>query len=342
MTHDHTASATLPHRTLGQGLSVSALGYGAMGISEFYGPSNDQASRVLLAEVANAGIDLIDTADMYGRGHNETLIGECLAERRRSLGASDIRIATKCGIDRGDADYARRVDNRPEYIRACCEASLQRLGVERIDLYYLHRVDPQGDITAAMECLGELVKEGKIAHVGLCEVSASTLARAHAVHPVTALQTEYSLWTRDVEAEILPMARRLGVGLVPYSPLGRGFLTGRITGQDDLAEDDFRRHNPRFQADNLAHNLTLLETVHRVAERHEASPGQVALAWLLAQDEHIVPIPGIRRSTYLHENLGALALRLDARDLNDLDSALPPDAAHGERYTAEGMKGVNA
>ncbi|MDR5861255.1 aldo/keto reductase [Halomonas eurihalina] len=341
MTHDHTVSTTLHHRTLGQGLSVSALGYGAMGISEFYGPSNDQDSLRLLAEVANAGIDLIDTADMYGRGHNETLIGEFLAERRRSLGASDIKIATKCGIDRGDADYARQINNRPEYIRACCEASLKRLGIERLDLYYLHRVDPQGNITAAMECLSELVKEGKIAHVGLCEVSASTLDKAHAIHPITALQTEYSLWTRDVEAEILPMARRLGVGLVPYSPLGRGFLTGRITSQDDLSKDDFRRRNPRFQADNLSHNLTLLETVHHVAERHDATPGQVALAWLLAQDEHIVPIPGTRRSAYLHENLGALALRLDEQDLDDLDSALPPDAARGERYTEEGMKGVN-
>ncbi|MDN3526248.1 aldo/keto reductase [Halomonas sabkhae] len=332
----------LARRTLGQNLNVSALGYGAMGISEFYGPSDDTASRDMLDEVANAGIDFIDTADMYGRGHNESLIGDFLNHRRRSGDRNAIRIATKCGIDRGDADYARRVNNRPEYIRACCDASLKRLGVERIDLYYLHRVDPQGDIRAAMECLAELVQAGKIAHVGLCEVSASTLAKAHTVHPITALQTEYSLWTRDIETEILPTAQRLGIGVVPYSPLGRGFLTGRITQQADLAEDDFRRHNPRFQADNLSHNLSLLDTIHRVAERHEATPGQVALAWLLTRDAHIVPIPGTRRSTYLHENLGALALELEKRDLDALDTALPPDAAHGERYTEEGMKGVNA
>ncbi|MEA3252589.1 MAG: aldo/keto reductase [Pseudomonadota bacterium] len=341
MTYDKTVSAALPQRTLGKDLAVSAVSYGAMGISEFYGPSDDATSLDILSEVAASGITLIDTADMYGNGHNEELIGRLLRTRDREPGVEKLKIATKCGIDRRDSSYARSINNRPEYIRASCEASLRRLGVERIDLYYIHRVDPDADITETMECLRELVDEGKIDHVGLCEVSAQTLAKAHAVHPITALQTEYSLWTRDIETEILPMARDLGVGVVAYSPLGRGFLTGRITSTDTLAKGDFRRSNPRFQGENLEHNLELLDKVRQVADRHHATPGQVALAWLLAQDDSIVPIPGTRRSHYLQENLGAINLDLTAFDLADIEASLPIDAAYGARYTQEGMKGVN-
>lgn len=338
---DRKNTAALPTRMLGQGLSVSAIGYGAMGLSEFYGPSDDAQSRAMLDEVADAGVTLIDTADMYGRGHNETLIGRFLAATSSAVGS--IRIATKCGIDRPkDAEYARGINNRPEYIRACCEASLKRLGVERIDLYYIHRVDPQADIAETMEALKELVEEGKIAHVGLCEVSATTLEKAHAVHPITALQTEYSLWTRDVEQSILPKARESGIGLVAYSPLGRGFLTGRIASTQELADGDFRRNNPRFQQDNLAHNLQLLETVKTIAERHAATPGQVALAWLLAQGDDIVPIPGTRRSQYLQENIAAAQLELSTEDRCELEKVFTPENVQGERYGEEGMKGVNA
>nr|WP_297458838.1 aldo/keto reductase [uncultured Halomonas sp.] len=341
MTYDKTVTVSLPQRTLGRNLVVSALGYGAMGISEFYGPSDDAASLNLLAEVEASGISMIDTADMYGQGHNEELIGRFIATRRAELANDRLKIATKCGIDRRDAGYARSINNHPAYIRSCCEASLKRLGIERIDLYYIHRIDPEADIAETMECLAELVKEGKIEHVGLCEVSGDTLSRAHSVYPVTALQTEYSLWTRDIEADSLPMARELGIGIVPYSPLGRGFLTGRITSTEALAKDDFRRNNPRFRGENLTHNLRLVEKVGQVADRHNATPGQVALAWLLAQDNNIVPIPGTRRSSYLRENIGALYLSLSADDLSDLEAFLPINAAHGARYTEEGMKGIN-
>nr|WP_298415941.1 aldo/keto reductase [uncultured Halomonas sp.] len=331
----------LPTRVLGQGFSVSAIGYGAMGLSEFYGPSDDTQSLAMLDEVADAGVTLIDTADMYGRGHNEALIGRFLSAR--SSAADSIKVATKCGIDRPkEAEYARGINNRPEYIRACCDASLKRLGVERIDLYYIHRVDPQADITETMDALKGLVEEGKIAHVGLCEVSAATLEKAHAVYPITALQTEYSLWTRDVEQSILPKAQELGIGLVAYSPLGRGFLTGHIASTQELADDDFRRNNPRFQQDSLAHNLQLLESVKTVAERHGATPGQVALAWLLAQGDHIVPIPGTRRSRYLQENLAAAELELSAEDKRELEKIFTSGSVRGERYGKEGMKGVNA
>lgn len=336
------ATPPLPQRSLGSSLTVSAMGFGAMGMSEFYGPSDDEASLALLAEVVERGITMIDTADVYGRGHNEALIGRFLRDRRRALAAGELRIATKCGIDRPlDAAYARRINNAPAYIRQCCDASLQRLGVERIDLYYIHRVDPVADLAETMGCLGELVAQGKIAHVGLCEVSARTLAAAHRHFPVAALQSEYSLWTRDLEAEILPMANALGVGLVAYSPLGRGFLTGRLTSTAALAESDFRRSNPRFSDDNLAHNLALLRAVQQVADRHGAAPGQIALAWLLGRGPSIVPIPGTRRSRYLQENLAAIQLQLTSDDLQQLEHAMPADQVRGERYTAEGMKGVN-
>lgn len=331
-------ASTLPIRTLGHDFAVSALGFGAMGMSEFYGPSDDAASTSLLTDVAERGVTLIDTADIYGMGHNETLIGAWLRSHGRP---AHVKIATKCGIERSsDPAIGRRINNSPAYIRRSCEASLQRLGVEQLDLYYLHRVDPGADIAIAMGVMADLVKEGKIAHVGLCEVSAATLARAHAVHPVTALQTEYSLWTRDVEDGILATTKALGIGFVAYSPLGRGFLSGHLTDTDALAPNDFRRTNPRFQDGNLQHNLGLLETVRAVAASHAVTPAQIALAWLLAQGEHIVPIPGTRRAQYLQENLAALDVHLSSDELARLGQA--GASVQGERYAPEGMKGLNA
>ncbi len=332
----------LPTRTLGRELRVSALGFGAMGMSEFYGPSDDAASLRLLHEVVERGVTMIDTADIYGRGHNETLVGRLLASSSMRGTRQPLCIATKCGIDRPvDAAYARRINNQPDYIRRCCEASLQRLGVERIDLYYLHRIDPAADLVATMECMRDLVREGKIRYVGLCEVSASTLARAHAIHPITAIQTEYSLWTRDVEDTVLPLTRQLGIGFVAYSPLGRGFLTGKVTGSEGLAADDFRRSNPRFAGDNLAHNLARLRALEAIAARVGATTGQLALAWLLSRDASIVPIPGTRHSSYLQENLAAALLELHPSDLQMIDQAIPREMILGDRYTPEGMKGVN-
>jgi aryl-alcohol dehydrogenase-like predicted oxidoreductase len=325
--------SVLPVRALGPVLAVSALGFGAMGMSEFYGPSDDAASAALLEEVCERGVTLIDTADIYGNGHNESLIRTLLRSRRTVPPI----VATKCGIDRSVSP--RRIDNTPAYVRRCCEASLARLDVERIDLYYLHRIDPAADIEATMGCLADLVREGKIAHVGLCEVSVPTLVRAHRVHPVAAVQTEYSLWSRDAQEGILAATARLGIGLVAYSPLGRGFLTGRVTSTAQLAPGDFRRANPRFQEASLAHNLTLLDGVQAVAARHDASAAQVALAWLLAQGPHVVPIPGTRNARYLRDNLAALALVLTAEDLALLDGAPP---AMGARYLEEGMLGIGA
>lgn len=339
----NTATTALPERMLGSSLKVSALGFGAMGMSEFYGPSDDIASLKLLHEAADRGVTLIDTADLYGRGHNELLIGEFLRARRTMRNVGELKIATKCGIERPtDGTSPRRINNTPEYIRRCCDASRKRLGVDCIDLYYIHRVDPAVPIEDTMACLAKLVQEGSIAHVGLCEVSANTLERAHRVHPVAALQTEYSLWSREVEDEILPMTKTLGIGFVAYSPLGRGFLSGRLNQTDTLAEGDFRRTNPRFQADNMAHNMILLDTVRDVASRYNAAPAQVALSWLLTQGDNIVPIPGTRRSAYLAENLGASNLTLSGPDLALLGEAMGPHAVHGARYSIEGMQGINA
>lgn len=339
----NTLGPALPVRMLGSSLAVSALGFGAMGMSEFYGPSDDIASLKLLHEATERGVTLFDTADLYGRGHNELLIGEFVRVHRAQRNAGTLKIATKCGIERpaGGAP-PRRINNTPEYIRRCCEASLKRLGVDCIDLYYIHRVDPAVPIEDTMGCLADLAREGKIAHAGLCEVSAATLERAHRAHPVAALQTEYSLWSRDVESQILPMAKSLGIGFVAYSPLGRGFLSGRLTQTAPLAEGDFRRANPRFQDENMARNLTLLGAVREVAGRYGAAPGQVALAWLLAQGQNIVPIPGTRHSAYLAENLGAAVLTLSGADLALLGRSMDPGAVHGARYSVEGMQGIDA
>ncbi|MCR6629971.1 MAG: aldo/keto reductase [Magnetospirillum sp.] len=321
----------------GSGLTVSALGLGCMGMSEFYGPADEAQSLATLERAFALGVTHYDTADMYGSGHNETLLARFLKDKR-----DRVVVATKFGIVRQPGQYARRVDNSPAYVRQACEASLQRLGIDTIDLYYCHRRNPEVPVEDMVGAMAELVKEGKVRALGLSEVSAATLRRAHAVHPIAAVQSEYSLWTRDPEAGVLPACRELGVSLVAYSPLGRGMLTGAITKSDDLAENDFRRLSPRFQGDNLAANLHLVDKVKALAAAKGCTPGQVALAWLLAQGPDILPIPGTKRIKYLEDNVGAAGVALSVEDLAGLDAALPPGAAAGERYPAEGMKGLNA
>lgn len=329
-------------RTLTQGLDVSAIGYGAMGLSEFYGQTDDRHSLQLLSQLRDLDITFIDTADLYGRGHNEQLIGEFLAGLSKAERLK-FTVATKCGIERpADAAYARTINNQPDYITRSCHASLKRLGVERIDLFYLHRISPATPIEESMQCLSRLVQEGKIARIGLCEASAATLNRAQAIHPLAALQTEYSLWTRDIEEEILPVVKRLGIGLVPYSPLGRGFLTGKYRKNSDFAEGDFRKNNDRFQQENIDHNLQLLNAVTPLAKKYHATTGQIALAWLLAQYEKIVPIPGTKQIAYLTENAEAAAIELEEEDLRMLNRIPQQIEVKGGRYSEEGMKGVNA
>ncbi|KJZ21640.1 aldo/keto reductase [Tritonibacter mobilis] len=326
----------MERRTLGTDLTVSALGLGCMGMSEFYGPRDDDTSLRVLHQATELGIDFLDTADMYGPHHNEELIGRFLSET-----SSPMKVATKFGIVRAPGEYRRSLDNGPDYARQACEGSLQRLGVERIDLYYVHRVEQGRPIEETMEGLARLVDEGKIARIGLCEVSAETLRRAHAVHPVTAVQTEYSLWSRGPEAQVLPTCRELGIGFVPYSPLGRGFLTGRF--QDGQFEKgDFRASLPRFQDDAAQANRRIADLVAGVAERKDCTPAQLALAWLLAQGKDIVPIPGTKQSKYLRDNVGAAEVVLSDTDLADIDAGLAERPVSGARYTAEGMKGVDA
>lgn len=331
-------------RTLGAAgreLTVSALGLGCMGMSEFYGPRDDAQSLATLHRALDLGVTFLDTADTYGFGHNEKLIARLLDERGRDA----VTLATKFGIRREEGAYARGIDNDPAYVRSACEASLRRLATDRIDLYHIHRVDAGRPIEEAMGELARLVGEGKVLHVGICEVNPDTLRRAHDVHPITALQSEYSLWTRDAEGEVFAACRELGIGFVPYAPLGRGFLTGALPSREDLAEDDFRRANPRFADENLGANLGIARAVQDLAREKDCTPAQLALAWVLAQaDVHgidIVPIPGTKRTTYLDQNAGALEVELSADDLDHLDRRVPPGAALGARYTAEGMKGVD-
>ena len=315
-------------RTLGaQGLTVSALGLGAMGMSEFYGAPDEPESLATLGRALDLGVTFIDTADMYGRGHNEELVGRAIAARR-----GEVQLATKFGILRTDDPRARGISGKPDYVRQACEASLKRLGTDYIDLYYQHRVDPTVPIEETIGAMATLVREGKVRYIGLSEAAPATIRRAHAVHPLSALQTEYSLWSRDPEDEILPTLRELGVGLVPYSPLGRGFLSGQVRSVDDLADDDFRRHSPRFQGENFARNLTLVERVKELAAGKGITPSQLALAWLLAQGADIVPIPGTKRRTYLEENVGALSVRLSEKDLARIEEVAPKGVAAGERY----------
>lgn len=321
-------------------LTVSALGLGCMGMSEFYGAHDDAQSLTTLERALTLGVTLFDTADMYGRGHNEELVGRFLKGRR-----DRVVLATKFGIVRegGGDGYSRSIDNSPEYIRRACEASLRRLGVDVIDLYYAHRINPQQPIEDTVGALAELVRQGKIRAIGLSEVSAATLRRAAAVHPIAAVQSEWSLWTRDPETNgVLAACRELGVGFVAYSPLGRGFLTGRINGAEGLDENDFRRMTPRFLAENMQRNLALVEKIKDLAAAKGVSPGQLVLAWLLAQGPDVVPIPGTRRLAHIEENIAAAAISLTADEVAAIGRAVPPGAAAGQRYPDEGMKGLNA
>jgi aryl-alcohol dehydrogenase-like predicted oxidoreductase len=328
-----TEAATLDSRTLGStkngsDLTVSTLGLGCMGMSEFYGTTDEQEAVRTVSRALDLGVTLLDTADMYGPFTNERLVGGAIAGRR-----DEVVLATKFGNVRDPENPGvRRVDGSPEYVRKACDASLQRLGVDHIDLYYQHRVDKSVPIEDTVGAMAELIQAGKVRRIGLSEASAATIRRAHAVHPITALQTEYSLWTRHVETEILPTLRELGIGLVPYSPLGRGFLTGTITSTESLAADDFRRMNPRFTGDALQANLSLVQRARKIADRKGVTPGQLALAWVLAQGPDIVPIPGTKRVRYLEENVAAAAVALTAQDIADLEAALPADAVVGERY----------
>jgi aryl-alcohol dehydrogenase-like predicted oxidoreductase len=328
----------MKQRTLGgDGPAVSAIGLGCMGMSEFYGPADESASIETIHRALDLGVTLLDTADMYGSGHNERLVGRAIADRR-----DEVVLATKFGIRRDADDPTRRgVDSSPEYVRQACDASLQRLGIETIDLYQLHRRNPAVPIEDTVGAMAELVSAGKIRHIGLSEVNADTLRRAHATHPVSTLQTEYSLWERSIETEILPAARELGVGVVPYSPVGRGFLTGAITSLEDLPADDFRRTDPRFQGENLRHNLALVEQVRKLAAGVGCTPVQLALAWLLAQGEDVVPIPGTKRVRYLEENVAAADVELSPQTVQALSAAVPAGATAGERYGPQSLATVN-
>ncbi|HVC06916.1 MAG TPA: aldo/keto reductase [Solirubrobacterales bacterium] len=311
----------------GRGLAVSAEGLGCMGMSEFYGSADEGEAKSVIQRALNPGVDFLDTADMYGPFTNETLVGEAIAGR-----LEEVVLATKFGNVRGPKGERLGVRGDPEYVKSCCEASLRRLGVERIDLYYQHRVDPDVPIEETVGAMAELVTQGKVAHLGLSEAAPETIRRAHATHPITALQTEYSLWSRDPEDEILPTVRDLGIGFVAYSPLGRGFLTGRFHSLDDFHEGDFRRHSPRFQGGNFEHNLELLARVEEIAAEKEVTPGQLALAWVMAQGEDIVPIPGTKRLRYLEENVAGAAIELSEDELRGIAEVAPRGAAAGDRY----------
>jgi len=316
-------------RTLGaQGLRVSEVSLGCMGMSEFYGPTDEAEALATIARALDLGVTMLDTADIYGHGDNERLVGKAIAGRRER-----VVIATKFGILRKKDDPSYRgISGRPEYVRAACEASLARLGVDCIDLYYVHRVDAGVPIEDTVGAMADLVRAGKVRWLGLSEPTPATLRRAHAVHPIAAVQSEYSLWSRDPERELLPALRELGIGFVPYSPLGRGFLTGAIRSAADLAADDFRRGQPRFQGENLARNLAIADALRALGQRLNVTPAQLALAWVLAQGEDMVPIPGTKRRKYLEENLAAADIRLPAADLAAIAAAAPRDAVAGTRY----------
>lgn len=322
-------------RKLG-GLEVSELGLGCMGMSEYYGQTNDEESIRTIYAAIDMGVTLFDTADQYGLGRNEELVGRAVRSRR-----NQVVIATKFGIERNFNGQVVRINGKPEYVKAACEASLRRLGVDVIDLYYQHRVDPSIPIEETIGAMADLVREGKVRYLGMSEAAPRTIRRACAVHPISALQTEYSIWTRDVEAEILPTCRNLGIGFVAYSPLGRGFLTGRFQDRDSLEQGDFRRQTPRFEEENMAKNLSMLRTLERIAMEKFCRPAQLALAWLLAQGEDIVPIPGTRHLNWLEENIGATEVRLNTVDMRRISAAVPPEEVAGLRYPEERMNLLN-
>lgn len=324
-------------RKLGaDGPDVSAIGLGCMGMSDFYGPAEEARSIEVIHRALDLGVDFFDTADMYGVGRNEQLVGRALRDRRdRAV------IATKFGNVRAPDGTFLRIDGSPAYVRQACEASLRRLGVDVIDLYYQHRVDPQVPIEETVGAMADLVREGKVRYLGLSEAAPDTIRRAHAVHPISALQTEYSLWSREAEDELLPLCRELGITYVAYAPLGRGFLTGAIRRIDDLAPDDWRRSNPRFQGENFRRNLALVDAVQEMARAKGCTPAQLALAWVLARHDHIVPIPGTRRIDRLEENVGALDVTLTQEDLDRLDAIAPVGVAAGTRYPEPAMRMLN-
>jgi aryl-alcohol dehydrogenase-like predicted oxidoreductase len=322
-------------RTLGsQGLHVSAIGIGCMGMSEFYGTSDDAQSIDTIHRALDLGVTFIDTADMYGPFTNEQLVGRAIRGRR-----DEVVLATKFGNERNPDGSWKGINGRPEYVRQCCDDSLKRLGIEQIDLYYQHRVDPKTPIEDTVGAMAELVQTGKVRYLGLSEAAPRTIRRAHAVHPISALQTEYSLWSRDPEDEILPTIRELGIGFVAYSPLGRGFLSGQIQSIEDLEPDDYRRNNPRFQGQNFQKNLDLVRRIREIAAEKEITPSQLALAWLLTRGDDIVPIPGVRKREHLEENVAALGVTISAEELARIDEAAPVGAAAGDRYPD--MKRVN-
>jgi aryl-alcohol dehydrogenase-like predicted oxidoreductase len=327
----------VPRRQLGsQGFTVSAIGLGCVSMTGFYGARNDEESEATIYRALDMGVDLFDTSDMYGNGENEEFIGKAIHGRR-----GQVQIATKFGrMLASDGKFAG-VNGRPEYVKSACEQSLRRLGVDVIDLYYQHRVDPDTPIEETIGAMAELVKEGKVRFIGLCEVSASTIRRAHAIHPLKAIQSEYSLWSRDAESEVLPTCQELGIGFVAYSPLGRGFLTGTIRSLDNIPENDYRRHQPRFQGRNFENNLSLLRRIEEIAAEKDCTPSQLALAWVLKQGEHIVPIAGTKRRTYLDENMGTFDVNLTDDDVRRINDLFPPGVFHGERYPESSMRYVN-